>query len=341
MKLKPAIASYSGGSFRAIRGFLTEEVLELVAEIAVSPKGRAQVEDSLFYELQEMHVLTEYEGTVRLGTAVFLKDDIPVITRLACDLGEGLAAALAGAGAGLDALSPEIKNFLGGIIGVGQGLHYVLRSERTAFDWKYHEGRYAQSKVDFDEVCDGLETLGPDWQAKSVLRGDRYTAVFIGPGGEDYQTGLLPLLKEAPEFGGDLLMYLTDALAMLVAGNPGSPSLLRIAEKAGLLEDGKPRPVLVDTEVYRNFAPIVRSVSEASYEFYLKNIPRIFECLKTTAAGRQGVPPQNMMMHFWRHCRKGLANKLYESGFFTDRVPSVGRITVFYDNSIRELNSLL
>jgi hypothetical protein len=186
MILKPVIASYSGESYSRIINTLTQDYLDVVAEITNSPADKSDINEEMLHELTEMHVLVEENNSVKLNTAVFLEEDIKRITTVASALGRDLAKKLIDVGTELMNASPEIRNFLGGIIGVGQGTSKFLREKSIVVDWKNYTGKYAQSKVDFDEICDAYNSLGQDLQNKSVFRGERYTAVFIGPGGRNY-----------------------------------------------------------------------------------------------------------------------------------------------------------
>ena len=180
-------------------------------------------------------------------------------------------------------------------------------------------------------------------QNKSVLRGEKYTAIFIGPGGRTYPSMVSPVdpTDEMRVHRRYLLRHLTDAYAMLVGGLMKNDALARMAEQVGLLCHGEPRSALVDEETFQLYLPVVRRISDLSYRFYFSRLEQIYECLRSTTSGRQGVDPENMMMHFWRYCRRALARELYGSGFFTDQVPVTGIITVFYDHEISELGELL
>ncbi len=75
-RLKPVIASYSGASYAAISRYLTEDVLDIVADVAHAPKPRSEIPSDVLAELTEMHVLVERDGIVMPDTAVFLRDDV-------------------------------------------------------------------------------------------------------------------------------------------------------------------------------------------------------------------------------------------------------------------------
>ena len=58
-------------------------MLEVVADIARSPRKRPEIEPDILTELLEMHAVREDEGLVRLWTAVFLEEDIERIVEMA------------------------------------------------------------------------------------------------------------------------------------------------------------------------------------------------------------------------------------------------------------------
>ncbi len=67
--------------------------------------------------------------------------------------------------------------------------------------------------------CDARDMLGPDLQNKIVLRGERYTAVVIGPGQENYPQLLDQICPDETHQGRtDLFRYLTDLLPCLLEG---------------------------------------------------------------------------------------------------------------------------
>ncbi len=340
MSLKPTIASYSGATYRLMRDALSTEMLDLIEQIVVRPTAMTDIDQAVLAELVEMHVLAATDHGLRLNTSIFMKEDIVNVWALASRLGAGLGKELLAAGEGLNGCSPEIKNLLGGIIGVSQGLSQVFRDQRLAVDWKSYTGRYAQAKVDFDQVCDTYHGLNPDWQNKSVLRGDRYTAVFIGSGGSSYQS-IVSEISSSPAFRNHLLHHLTDAFGALLTAQGVDDGRVQTAQEMGFVLNGRPAPILVTKEIYHALAPTIAEISAASCQFYLDHLPLIMNCLRQTRCGARGVPPENMMMHFWRYCRRALAKELYAAGFLTDSVPNTGSITVFYDNEIEELRRQL
>lgn len=341
MRLIPAVASYLGLQGQ-VRAALTDEHLMLLQQVAMQPLAVAEAPPNVAAELIEMHVLQVVEGQLHLSTAVFLEDDIQRVGALATELGKELAKRVMAVGSELQSASPEIRNFLGGIIGAAQGPSQLLRSTGQGIRWQDYTGKYAKTKVDFDQDCPAFASFGQELQVKTVLRGQQYTAVFIGPGGLTFPRFInAGCSAEHQEYRRELLRYLTDSYGQLLAGELKSESLARTAELVGVFQDGKPRPILVTEALFESYQAVVSRIASASCEVYARNLERIFAVLRTTTSGRQGVPPENMLMHFGRYCRKALAHELYSAGFFTDQVPQTGVITVFYENTIAALDAYL
>ncbi|MFZ5815993.1 MAG: hypothetical protein ACOY93_11890 [Bacillota bacterium] len=343
MQLKPVIASYSGEAYGAISRFLTADVLEVVARVARAPVGRADLDGSIRDELQAMHVLREERGLIHLNTAVFLEEDIRRVNAAAQEIGAELAALVAEAAAEMRDEPPVVTNFLVGIIGIGQSLGQLLRREGIAVDWAGYGGKYARSKVDFNEVCAAYDALGPDLQNKGVHRGSRYTAVFIGPGGVSYllrppAAGTSPA---EPGYTRQLNAFLTDAFAELISGKAEHPALWSAAEQVGLVRDGRPEADVLTQAQLARCMPIVHQVGEITRGYFMSRLGALQDLLRSTASGRQGVPPASMMMHLWRYLRRAIAGQMYATGIFTDRAPETGLITIFYANDLRDLDALL
>lgn len=341
MQLIPSVASYLGLQGQ-LKEALTADHLQLLATVAESPLPRRLASETLLGELLEMHTVRLEDGLVKLATAVFLERDIQRVIEVASSLGQRLADRLLVDGQELLTASPEIRNFLGGVIAAAQGPSRLLQTSGNAVNWRDYTGRYASTKVDFDQECPAFSALGPELQVKSVQKGDQYTAVFIGPGGTTFVSllrGFCP--PEHREYRQHLLRFLTDAYGRLLAGELTSSRLAQTAEQVGLFQNGQPRPVLVTPAIYAQYRDVIVRIAAASSQLYLEQIGEVFACLRETTSGRQGVPSENMIMHFGRYCRKALAKELYAAGFFTDRVPEQGSITVFYANRISELNAYL
>ena len=317
MELAPVIASYTGESYRAIRAFLTDEVLHLIARIAEAPVPVAELDHRVLDELVEMHVLREVDGVVRLDTSVFTEDDIVRLNAVVAPLGRRLAASLAEAVAPLRDEPPAVITFLVGVLGVQQSLGDVMRESGLAVDWAGFGGKYARSKVDFHEVCDAQKALGPDLLNKSVFRGARYTAVFIGPGGQSY------LLRP-------------DA-----AGTQDDAALRSASERVGLWRDGAPAAPMITQEAMARYAPAVDAVSAITASYFADKMGTMRALLASTIGGRQGVPLENMMLNLWRYVRRSIARGLYAEGILTDRLPETGLTTLFYANDVAMLARLL
>ncbi|MFZ5822849.1 MAG: hypothetical protein ACOY94_00690 [Bacillota bacterium] len=340
MELKPVIASYSGESYQAMKGFLDRDALGVVGRVAQTPVTRAELEPSLCDELIEMHVLREADGFIRLDTAVFLEDDIRRVNLAMSQMAAALSPRVMEAAAAMRHEHPVMTNFVVGMLGVGQSLGHLLREAGVSFDWRSYGGKYARSKVDFDQVCEAHAELGEDLQTKTVLRGTRYTAVFIGPGGKAYPLrsgdagGTIEYIRELNQF-------LTDAYAMLLTGELENEALRLAAEQAGLVRDGQPESAVLTARQVDRFLPTIERVRSVTHSFYLDQLQAIHQLLASTASGRQGVDPAKMMMHLWRYMRRAIARELYTAGFLTDRAPETGLITVFYEHDVEAVDALL
>jgi hypothetical protein len=188
MIIEPVVASYSRETYSRIISFLNDTVLNIIADIATSPRRVADVSEDILAELVTMHVLRKESNSVLLDTAVFLETDIKKIVKELSPLAQELSKQITVVGSKFLDASPKITLFLGGIIGFVQGMGTI----QPGVDWKNYAGKYAKSKVDFDEVCNAREKVGPDYLNKSVLQGERITAVSIGP---RYVESGIPILE--------------------------------------------------------------------------------------------------------------------------------------------------
>jgi len=344
MRLKAVLASYSGASHAAMRRYLTDEVLDIIAGVARSPKNRAEIPPDVLAELVEMHVLREQGDRVVLETSVFLQEDIERIASAVGSLAGELSGRVLACAAGLRDAPPAVTLFLGGIIGVVQGPGASLKHKGVGVAWWDYPGRYGRAKVDFDEPCPAYEAIGPDLLNKTVLQGERYVAVFIGPGGDNAES----LLYDSPNpperrrrYAAALSHYLADAYAGLVAGETESVSLRAAAEIAGLYERDRPRSAVITGETVRRHEPDIRAIIETASAFYEDRLGTLEALLQATTPGRQGTPFDNMVLNLWRYIRKLTARELYAAGFFTDDLPTGETITVFYERGIPLLHELL
>lgn len=343
MRLKPVIASYSGDTFSSISQYLDEGVLEVIASVARSPKRSREIAGDVLTELVEMHVLKERDGLVVLDTSVFLRDDIESILNTVTPLARELAQRVLESGAVFKDAPPEVAIFLGGIVGLVQGLGMTVKQKNIGVDWWSYSGKYAQSKVDFDELCDVYDVVGADYLNKTVLRGEQYTAVFIGPGGTSFRSLTHPMngSEASRHYAWHLNCYLVDAYAMLVNGEIQNESLRSSAEAANLFRQGRPRTSVITNETVQGYGAAVKTISDIASSYYEGELGTLDELLRSTTPGRQGVPPANMMLNLWRYIRKVTAKELYANGFFTDTIPEEGILTVFYENDIELVGRLL
>ncbi len=343
MQLKPVLASYSGESFAAMRRYLTDDVLQVIACVARSPKRRAEISPDVLAELVEMHVLREEDDRAMLDTSVFLQEDIERIVTAVTPLAQELSGRILACGSDFAEAAPQVTLFLGGIIGVVQGPGASLKRKNVGVEWWNYPGRYARAKVDFDELCDAYHALGPDFLNKTVLQGERYIAVFIGPGGDNFESLLYG--KDPSDMNrryiASLNHYLPDLYAGLVAGEYESQSLQAAAEIAGLYDHGRSRTAVITAEMVQRYEPAIRAIIETASAYYEGQLDRLEVLLRSTTPGRQGVPFANLVLNLWRYIRKLTARELYTAGFLTDDLPTQGTITVFYERNIPLLKQLL
>jgi hypothetical protein len=224
---------------------------------------------------------------------------------------------------------------------MGSGM--TLKQKNIGVDWKNYSGKYAQSKVDFDELCDVYDAIGPDYLNKTVLRGERYTAVFIGFGGNSFRslTHAMNASEASKRYAWHLNRYLVDVYAMLVNGEIQNESLRSSAEAANLFRQGKPRTSVITRETMWEYGDAIETVIDIASAYYEGKLCILDELLRSTAPGKQGVPPANMTLNLWRYIRKATAKELYANGFFTDTIPEEGILTVFYENDVELIRRLL
>jgi len=338
MKLKPSIASYNSNGLKA-RKMLNKEYIDVITKIALEKTFMSEIEPIILKDLIEMHVLKDENGKVQLDTAVFLEDDIRKIQDLANDVGSGLAEVLVRKRTSLMEESPEIRNFLAAVISVTQGLSQYVYQNNLGSEWKEYTGEFEKTKIDFDEECMIGNSIGEHLLKKSIVVGEKYTAVFIGPGGRSFGSAFSSLLSsdEYGHYGNGILKYLTDSYGMLIEGESNNESLMNAAESVGIFLNGKPKNILITKDVYNKHSEAMNVIKELSSNYYASQMSKILEVLSETTSGKQGVNPDSMLMHFWRYFSRVLAKKLYEHEFLTDNVLIDGCITVFFKNDIEEL----
>jgi len=178
---------------------LNTSALNMVARVAETPVRSADIDPILRDELIEMHVFREQDGLVLLDTSVFFEKDIQWANDFAITFGEALADRVIPAATLLLDTPPAIRNFLVGIAAIGQILHHAMQENGLAANWPQWGGRYARSKVDFEEVCESAHRLGPDFHRKGVERGLYYTAVLLGSGGTGYDLKPSEIENTEPE----------------------------------------------------------------------------------------------------------------------------------------------
>jgi len=315
----------------------------VIAAIAGSPVNNQEIASDLLAELVEMHVLVERDGLVRLNTAVFLQDDIELIVNTISPFAGELAAQVKECGRVFQQAPAEVTIFLAGIIAMVQGVGMRLsQGGLNIWEWKEYLGKYARSKVDFDEMCPAYEAIGPDYLNKTVLQGERYTAAFIGPGGDNFESlAFTGSSDQSKSYFRHLNRYLVDAYAMLANGEIHSQALFAAAEAANIYKGEKSRTAVITNEHIQKYGDAIQSIIEVISSYYERKLAVLDELLRSTASGKQGVAPANMYMNLWRYIRKLTARALYTNGFFTDSIPAEGCLTVFYEKDVELIRRLL
>ncbi len=312
--------------------------MELIEAAARAGDGPPHISADTLDELEALHVLRDDGGRIRLTTGVFLQDDVERIIEAVGPKTEELAGGIASAGADLTYAGPELRVFLGGIIGIEGPSRSAADTARQCAP-----GCYPQTKVDFIERCPAFTRLGPDVLNRSVIHGERYTAVFIGPTGHAFKTFTYEIKTgEASErYRRSLNRFLTDSYARLITGKLKNMDLLATAEATNLRRNGQWRSAVVSNEVYDTYQSAVHRIAATAADWYEDHLPAFRKLLAATASGRQGVPPPAMMMNLWRIVRMITARRLYAAGFFTDDIIREGTLTVFYANNVRPLRDAL
>lgn len=189
MRLIESVASYSAAPRELVRQYLTDDVKASLIDLVRTPAAPVRFGDALLAELIEMDVLAVDAGRLRPNTAIFLAEDFAGLYEPIQALGAGIAAVVRDSAAELAICSPNVRNFVGGIMGMNQGLHTILRGMGLTQDWQAKTGRYARTKVDLNEDCPEHDRFGPDLQTKRVHRGELYTSVTIGAGADGFAPG--------------------------------------------------------------------------------------------------------------------------------------------------------
>ncbi len=91
----------------------------------------------------------------------------------------------------------------------------------------------------------------------------------------------------------------------------------------------------------RPYEAAMRAIADSAAITYAADLGALEAMLRTTTAGRQGVPTGSMTMHLWRYVRRIVARALYDCGFFRDDVRESGTLTVFYENDVELIRKLL
>jgi len=337
MKLIESIATYTGESRRRMEQILNDDIKAMIAKIARNQEDASIIDSSILKELIEMDVFRYCDGKIKPNTAMFFEEDIEKFYTPIFAMGKDLADIVKHTGDELKNSSPNIRNFIGSIMGMGQGLHAALKNMNLATNWQNKTGKYEKSKVDFNQQCEAYDCFGEDLQIKRIHRGKIYTSVVIGPGNDDYCSYLWNAQKVvtnngALDFYNNLVTYLTDTIPLLITVNIHDESLKKVAQISNI--DISDITSVISVEDAQKYQYVINKISKACTEYIISNMDHIQELLMCTIVGKQGVPTESMMMNFWRYLRRAAAINLYQNGFLNDNVPTAGTITIFYDNNI-------
>ena len=156
--------------------------------------------------------------------------------------------------------------------------------------------------------------------------------IIGNPGISGYLTaGISDADDEQYSFRTNANKYLTDALDELLLGESYHPSLVLVAEAAGLMKSGKAVvPFISKAEAQAN-GSTVKIIRYAVREFLSGTATEMDAFLKVTMPGKQGVSPDKLIVDLMRYVRMVTHKALYDSGFYTDSLPEGGNITVFQE----------
>ncbi len=239
MKLVESIASYTGESRKRIQEILTDEVKYAIAKISKNQAKASELDIKILNELIDMDIFQNHNGEIKPYTAIFFEEDIERLYSPIFLIAENLADIVISNSTELKNSHPNIRNFVGSIVGMGQGLHSALKNVKLASNWQNKTGKYEKSKVDFNEECQSFIKFGEDLQIKRIHRGNNYTSVVIGPGRDDYCSYLWSAKQlysndQVHKFYDSLVAYLTDSIPLLLMGKIQDEYLLKVVQNANI-----------------------------------------------------------------------------------------------------------
>jgi hypothetical protein len=159
---------------------LSDDVKNIIVKITKNPEYAKQVDSTLLYELVEMDVFYFNNGLFKPNTSIFLENDIINISDIVNSLSNDMVRILTETTKYFTITSPNLKNFIYVIIGMGQGLHKALKNLGASSEWQTKTGKYERSRVDFNEDCAAYHAFGKDLHNKNVVKGEKYTRVTVG-----------------------------------------------------------------------------------------------------------------------------------------------------------------
>jgi len=340
MRLKKRIAGYSGKKKIMAESFLSEEVLKLIGDIAITPKKVSEIDKEVFSELEQMGVLRIDNEFIKLNTSVFIKEDLENLKEAMERISSDLAKIIIDNGRNVSDKEPLFKSYVCGVCGLGKVFNSLKKND-LLYDWKEREGKYAKTFITFDEITDDYINLGPDHYIINITSGDEYKAVVIGDNDENYLSYIKEILSGASDeksysFASSMTSYMTDSFGKLLRGQISDKNLISVAEKANLHIKDKTKTCFMEDS--KKYTPLLDNYEKSMDDYISKQSTYIKTLLESTSAGRQGVCASKLSLNFVRYLRKLTIKKLYEQKFLNDTIPIVGSGTIFFKKDDPILN---
>lgn len=141
MELIESIACYSRSIRFKIKKVLTNDVKIIIGTLVQNPSFVSCVDTDLLKEFIKLDIIKYIDDKLIPNTAIFFEEDMLLVKRPIEEMREKIADITKKNALSLEACTPEIKNFIGGIM-VGQELHNVLKKKRLVSNWQTKTGEY-------------------------------------------------------------------------------------------------------------------------------------------------------------------------------------------------------
>jgi AraC-like DNA-binding protein len=320
-----------------VEALLTDEVLRSVADVTISPKRTTEFPGAILSDLCDAQVLRVDQGFVKPNTAVFLDQDLRLLRQASQSLGSALAEALQTLDSRCRGMDAALKRYLVGYRGVDVGTFKVLLDGGYAWNHRETTGKYATAKIDIYEVGDTYDSFGPYLSGGYGFSGDRYVVQTLGEEGGIHaylRAGLSLTDDRQYKFLMSVNRFVTDSLGAFLMNEIRNPHLEKAAEEAGFIRDGKPVVPVITKKNGQQCRDLVGSTRRTVADFIAGRHADIMALLSSTLPGKQGVPPDRMIVDLMRYVRMTAHRRLYEDGFYTDSLPKAGTVSVFRDRGV-------